>query len=148
MVNPEHLMHLAIDAARRGIDRGQSPFGCAIALDGEVIAVAHNTMKADTDITAHAEINALRAACKTVGKVKLDGAIVAATCEPCPMCAAALQWAGVSKIYYGATVTDADNAGFTQLRDSSGALIDNEAIGRISQGGTLSDECRELFRKE
>ena len=148
MIDPEQLRRLAIDAARRGMENGQSPFGCAISLDGEVIAVSHNTMKADTDITAHAEMNALRAACKAVGKVKLAGAIVAATCEPCPMCAAALQWAGVSKIYFGATVTDADNAGFTQLRDSSGELIENEAIQRISQGGTLADECRELFRKK
>ncbi|MEM7290691.1 MAG: nucleoside deaminase [Pseudomonadota bacterium] len=101
-------MQLAIDKTREGIARGQSPFGCAIARDGVVIAVAHNTVLETTDITAHAEVNALRQACREVEDIHLAGAVVATTCEPCPMCMAALHWARVDTVYFGATIDDAE----------------------------------------
>lgn len=90
MIEAERLMRLAIKAARQGISEGQSPFGCSISVGGEVVAVAHNTVLASMDITAHAEVVALREACRTVGNIHLNGALVACTCEPCPMCMAAL----------------------------------------------------------
>src|SRR5688572_27386069 len=71
MLQPEQLMHLAIDAARAGIAAGQTPFGCAIASGAAVIASGHNRVLASTDITAHAEIVAIRAACRATGEVHL-----------------------------------------------------------------------------
>ncbi|HEV3020832.1 MAG TPA: nucleoside deaminase, partial [Pirellulales bacterium] len=84
MIEPTDLMRLAIDKCREGIASGQSPFGCAIAMGERVLAVAHNTVLSTLDVTAHAEVNALRMACKTRGDIHLPGAMVATTCEPCP----------------------------------------------------------------
>jgi len=145
MQDPESLMRLAIEKARAGIAAGQSPFGCAIGRGDAVLAAAHNTVLASTDITAHAEVNALRAACLSVHDIFLSGAIVATTCEPCPMCMAALHWARVETVYFGAAVADAQAAGFNELQ------IPATEIARLGGSkvrlvpGTLSDECRELF---
>ncbi len=114
-MTPEALMRLAIDKTHQGIAAGQTPFGCAIALGEQVVAVSHNCVHATTDITAHAEIVALREACKATGQIHLEGALVAATCEPCPMCMAALHWARVETVVYGATIADAESAGFNEL---------------------------------
>lgn len=80
------LMQKAIKQARTGIREGQTPFGAVIANDrGEIIVEAHNTVRADCDSTAHAEINAIRSACQTVGGIDLSGHIMVTTCEPCPI---------------------------------------------------------------
>jgi tRNA(Arg) A34 adenosine deaminase TadA len=86
MIDPAELMQMAIETCREGIAHGQSPFGCAIAIGDRVIARAHNTVVLTTDITAHAEVNAIRVGCKTVEDIFLTDAVVATTCEPCPMC--------------------------------------------------------------
>ena len=69
-------------------------------------------LKLDNDPTAHAEVNAIRKACAQTGNFKLDGCVVYSSCEPCPMCLSALYWAGVKKIYYGNTKTDARDINF------------------------------------
>jgi guanine deaminase len=138
------LMRLAIDKARAGVAAGQSPFGCAIARQGRVLAVAHNTVWLSTDPTAHAEVNAIREACRLAGSVHLAGAVVATTCEPCPMCMAALHWARVERVWYGATIADAAAAGFNELSVPAAELA--ERGGRIMlSGGLLAEECRALF---
>ena len=124
---------------------GQSPFGCAIARNGEVIACSHNTVVKTTDITAHAEVNAIREACQTIGDIFLEGAIVATTCEPCPMCMAALHWSRVDTVYYGATIADADVAGFNELQLPAAELL---RLGRSPLKlvpGVLPEECKKLF---
>lgn len=144
-MTPDALMRLAIEAARRGIAKGQSPFGCAISLNDKVIAAAHNVVLLTTDCTAHAEINALREACKAVGDVHLTGAHVATTCEPCPMCMSALHWARVETVYYGASIADAAAGGFNELHLPAADVL------RLGQStvklvpGVLRDECRALF---
>jgi tRNA(Arg) A34 adenosine deaminase TadA len=144
-MNPNDLMKLAIDKARAGVATGQSPFGCAVARDGEVLSCSHNTVVLTTDITAHAEVNALREACRAVGDIFLTGAIVATTCEPCPMCMAALHWARVDTVYYGATIADAGKAGFNELQLPAAELL---RLGRselklVPQ--VLSHDCKQLF---
>src|SRR4029077_4969673 len=89
--------------------------GCAIGLGDQVIDQAHNTVLTTIDSTAHAEVNAIRAGCKHTGQIHLKGAVVATPCEPCPMCMAALHWAQVETVYFGATVQDAADAGFNEL---------------------------------
>lgn len=138
-------MRLAIEAARRGISKGQSPFGCAISLNGNVLAAAHNVVLLTTDSTAHAEITALREACRAANTVHLTGAMVATTCEPCPMCMAALHWARVSTVYYGATIADAADGGFNELQLPAAEVL---RIGKSDVKlipGVLADECRGLF---
>ena len=146
-VTPESLMRLAIDAARQGIERGQSPFGCAIALGDQLLACNHNQVLLDTDITAHAEITALRSACRSAGRVLLEGCQVATTCEPCPMCMAALHWARVDVVYYGATIEDAAASGFNELRLPARELLDRGGSSVRLVPGVLAESCRELFRQ-
>jgi tRNA(Arg) A34 adenosine deaminase TadA len=145
MMDPVELMRLAVAKAREGIDAGQSPFGCAIAQGERVVAVAHNTVLQTTDITAHAEINALRQACQTTGEIHLEGAIAAATCEPCPMCMAALHWARVATVYYGAEIADAESGGFNELRLPAAELLRAGGSRVKLVPGLLSEECRSLF---
>lgn len=138
-------MQLAIEKCQEGIALGQTPFGCAIELDGQVIAAEHNTVWQTIDITAHAEINALREACHQTGSPLLEGAIVATTCEPCPMCAAALHWARVEKVYFGATIADAEAAGFRELDLSAEKVIAAGGGTTILVPNLLRDPCRKLF---
>jgi tRNA(Arg) A34 adenosine deaminase TadA len=144
-MDPADLMRLAIEKCREGIAAGQSPFGCAIAQNDRVISCSHNTVVLTTDITAHAEVNAIREACREIDSIFLDGAVVATTCEPCPMCMSALHWARVDTVYYGATIEDADDAGFNELQLPAEKLlqIGGSKVKLIPQ--LLTEECKKLF---
>src|SRR5262245_23084908 len=111
----EALMRAAIAAAREGIAAGQAPFGAVIARGGAVVAAAHNTVRLTCDPTAHGEVNCIRAAAVALRDVVLDGCTLYATTEPCPMCLAAAHWAKIDRVVFGATIADADAAGFAQL---------------------------------
>jgi guanine deaminase len=144
-MDPAQLMQLAIDKCREGLAKGQSPFGCAIARDGEILSASHNTVVLTTDITAHAEVNAIREACRHTGNIFLEGAIVATTCEPCPMCMAALHWARVDTVYFGATIGDADVAGFNELQLPAAELLRIGGSKLKLVPGLLPEECKQLF---
>ncbi len=101
------FMEMAIRLSEENIDRGGGPFGAVIVRDGEVIATGANSVVPTNDPTAHAEVTAIRNACKKLGSYELTGCTVYSSCEPCPMCLAALYWARVSRICYGNTKTDA-----------------------------------------
>jgi tRNA(Arg) A34 adenosine deaminase TadA len=147
MITSDELMQLAIDKCREGLARGQSPFGCAIAVGDRVIASEHNVVVLTTDITAHAEVNAIRSANRALGNIFLDGAMVATTCEPCPMCMAALHWARVDTVYYGATIADADAAGFNELQFPAAELLSRGGSQVKLVGGVLTKECKKLFQE-
>ncbi len=101
-------MALAIDLARQGMLSGKGgPFGCVIVKGDEVIGKGFNLVIASMDPTAHAEIVAIRDACKNLGNFQLDDCEVYTSCEPCPMCLGALYWARVSKVIYANTRYDA-----------------------------------------
>lgn len=138
-------MQLAIEACREGLAQGQSPFGCAIAVGDFLLAKSHNTVVLSTDITAHAEINAIRAACQKSNDIFLAGAMVATTCEPCPMCMSALHWARVETVYYGATIADANNAGFNELQLPAAELLHLGGSSVQLIGEVQASECRQLF---
>jgi guanine deaminase len=144
-MEPAELMQLAIDICRQGLAAGQSPFGCAIARDGELLACSHNTVLSTTDITAHAEVNAIRTACRQTGNILLEGAIAATTCEPCPMCMAALHWARVDVVYFGASIADAAVAGFNELQLPAGELLRLGGSKLKLIPGVLPQECKRLF---
>lgn len=91
---------------------GGGPFGALIVKDGEVIAATANSVTVDNDPTAHAEVNAIRSACKTLGTFDLSGCTLYTSCEPCPMCLSAIYWARISEVYYAAGKDDAADAGF------------------------------------
>jgi len=92
----------AFDAARRGALAGEVPVGAAVGRDGRVIATAHNRPRALKDPTAHAEILAIRAACTILGEERLTGCDLYVTLEPCAMCAGAIAFARIRRLYFGA----------------------------------------------
>ena len=144
-MEPEQLMQVAIDRARAGVANGQTPFGCAIARNGRILAAEHNSVWATIDITAHAEINALRAACQANGDVVLAGAIAATTCEPCPMCMSALHWARIETVYFGASISDAEAAGFNELTLPASQVVQIGGSCVQLVGGILAEGCRAIF---
>ena len=145
MIEPAELMKVAVEVCREGLTAGQSPFGCAIAVGDRIIARTHNTVVLTTDITAHAEVNAIRAGCLELDNIFLTDAVVATTCEPCPMCMAALHWARVGTVYFGATIADADTAGFNELQFPAAELLQRGGSKVQLVGDVLKDECEELF---
>lgn len=110
------FMKIAINAAKKGINKGQTPFGACIVRNGKVVSVAHNRVWKANDITAHAEIEAIRKACKKLKTIDLYGSTIYSTCEPCPMCFAACHWAKISKIVYGSGIKHAKASGFNELQ--------------------------------
>ena len=143
----DQLMRRAIEVCRAGIAAGQSPFGAVIAgIGGDVVCEAHNTVRAGGDPTAHAEVNAIRQACRLLGTIDLTGHVLVTTCEPCPMCAAAAHWAGLDEVVCGATIEDARNAGFSELGVSCASLY-RQGDSRVKiYRGVLQAQCRDLFR--
>lgn len=107
------FMEMAAKLSSDNIDRGGGPFGAVIVRNGEVVATGVNTVTLTNDPTAHAEVNAIREACRRENTFSLKGCTVYSSCEPCPMCLSALYWAGVSRIFYGNTQEDADNINFS-----------------------------------
>lgn len=102
----------AISIAKKNIAEGGGPFGAVIVIDNKIVAEAGNTVVLTNDPTAHAEVNAIREACKKLNKFDLTDAVLYASCEPCPMCLSAIYWARIRKIYYAASRFDAADAGF------------------------------------
>ena len=93
--------------------QGGGPFGAVIVKDGQVVSAAGNTVTPDNDPTAHAEVNAIRNACKELKTFDLSGCVLYTSCEPCPMCLSASYWARIEKIYFAAGRDDAAKAGFS-----------------------------------
>ena len=114
------FLQMAVDESTRSVARGSSPFGAVVVKDGVVIARAHNTVVPSSDPTAHAEVNAIRRACKKLGTFDLSGCVLYTSCEPCPMCNAAIKWSNIKKVFFAADQYDADKIGFRDARMFSG----------------------------
>lgn len=115
--NNEHLnralMRRAIALATENVVSGKGgPFGALVVRNGTIVGEGANTVTATNDPTAHAEMNAIRAAAKALNSFSLAGCQIYTSCEPCPMCLAAAYWARIDAIYYGAAANDAARAGF------------------------------------
>jgi tRNA(Arg) A34 adenosine deaminase TadA len=147
MLDDEHFMRLALDVCRRGIDAGQSPFGACIVRHGEILALEHNHVRLETDATAHAEVVAIRAACKKTGEIHLPGATIYATTEPCPMCFTAIHWARIERIVYAASIADAKDSGFNELTISNDRMRDmgGATLQIVSGAQVLRDEALRLY---
>ena len=109
----KHYMKEAVTAALKGMQNNEGgPFGCVIVKDGKIIGKGNNKVTSTNDPTAHAEVTAIRDACKNLGSFQLEGCTIYTSCEPCPMCLGAIYWARPEKVYYGSTKTDAAHIGF------------------------------------
>jgi guanine deaminase len=92
-------MKRAIDLAINNVDNGGGPFGCVIVKNGKIVGEGVNNVTKNNDPTAHAEIVALRNACRNLNNFQLNGCEIYTSCEPCPMCLGAIYWARASKLY-------------------------------------------------
>ena len=128
----------AIELSRSFLaDPRMTPFGAVVVLDGVVIGEAASSVVRDADATAHAEVNALRAACATLGSHLLTGAVVYSSSEPCPMCLSACMWAQVSKVVFAATTQDTADCGFEDnefYQDLARPLEDRAFVEVIDAG--------------
>lgn len=122
------------------------PFGCVVVRDGKVLSAEQNTVTRDCDPTAHAEINAIRAAAKKIGKADLSGCIMYTSAEPCPMCLSAIYWSNITQVYYGNTKRDAEWAGFGDefISEQLGKKIEDQ---KISFERILASEAIKAFEK-
>jgi tRNA(Arg) A34 adenosine deaminase TadA len=107
------LLRRAVELASANADAGEEPFGALVVRDGAVLGQGVNTTAPDADPTAHAEVAAVREACRRLATIDLGGATVVSSCEPCPMCRTVAVQAGVSRIFYAASSDVAARAGFT-----------------------------------
>jgi tRNA(Arg) A34 adenosine deaminase TadA len=106
-------MARAIELAQQGIDSNVGgPFGCVVVKNGAIIAEGNNQVTSSNDPTAHAEVVAIRNACKALDVFQLDGCTIYTSCEPCPMCLGAIYWARPAQVFYACTREDAAAVGF------------------------------------
>ncbi len=106
-------MSEAVSLGREGMLKdGGGPFGAVIVCAGQIVGRGHNQVTQSLDPTAHAEVMAIRDACRSLGRFELRGCQLYTSCEPCPMCLAAIYWARLEKVYYACTRHDAAEIGF------------------------------------
>jgi len=138
----------AIECAREGIRQpGGGPFGAVIVKDGQLLAEAHNLVVASHDPTAHAEVLAIRAACRKLATHVLDGAQIYASCEPCPMCYAAIRWARLDCLFYAATRTDAAEIGFDDEALYAELAGNDTDVRQLPTKQALRDDARSAMAK-
>ncbi len=147
MLKHEEIMRQAIRMSIENIEKGGGPFAALIVRRGEIIATGVNSVADDNDPTAHAEVNAIRAAARKLGNFRLDDCILYTTCEPCPMCLGAVYWAGIREIYYGNTREDATLYGFKDehLYEETGRPLDKREIRFTRMLGRESIEAFNLW---
>ena len=121
------FMKRAIELSIKSVNSGTGPFGAVIVKDNQIISEGFNTVTLTNDPTSHAEIAAIRIACKDLNNFSLEGCDLYTTCEPCPMCLSAIYWARLNKVYYANTRSDA------QKIDFSDALIYEELNKTIKE---------------
>lgn len=144
-MNHESWMNLALEQARAAIAAGQTPFGAVVVRDDRLVAAGHNEVWLRCDPTAHAETVAIARAAAALRSIDLTGCSIYSTCEPCPMCAAAIHWARLDAVYFGADIDDARRAGFTELTLPAAELYRRGGSPVRAAGGILRPACAALF---
>lgn len=142
MRSDEYYMNLALKEAKKAFLIDEVPVGAVIVFNDKVIAKAHNTREKTNDPTSHAEINAIRKACKKIGSWRLVDCTIYVTIEPCSMCAGAILWTRMKRIVYGA-----DDLKGGAIK-SSYNLFKQKGINHIPSiiGGVLADECAIIIK--
>ena len=142
MTQEERYMAMALALAKEAGEQGDIPVGCVVVQDGTVIGTGRNCREARGDATAHAEVEAIRAACAALGSWRLEGFDLYVTLEPCPMCAGAMVNARIRRVWYGAQNPKAGCCG-------SVLALFQERFNHRPQvyGGVLEAECAALLRR-
>lgn len=142
----EEFLREAIRLANESIANGGGPFGAVVVRDGEIVGRGNNRVTLDNDPTAHAEVRAIRDACRNLGDFQLSGCELYVNCEPCPMCLSAAYWARLDALWYAAGAADAAEAGFDDV------LIREElqhapAERHLPMRQALRDEALQTFQR-
>ena len=131
------FMNIANELAQENlITNAGGPFGACVVKDGQIIGKGSNHVLSEKDPTAHAEIMAIREACKNINSHDLSGCELYTTCYPCPMCLSAIIWSNIRKVYFGNTTDDASNIGFRDeviydyIKNSNGDILELESMDR------------------
>jgi tRNA(Arg) A34 adenosine deaminase TadA len=141
----ETYMKEAIRLSKQNIKNGNGgPFGAVIVKDGKIIASGTNCVTSSNDPTAHAEVVAIRNACKALNTFQLDDCEIYSSCEPCPMCLGAIYWARPKKIYFAASRIDAAASGFDDslIYDEIALPIEHR---KIESEQLLQEEAKSVF---
>lgn len=148
------FMQRAIDLAKEGMKANAGgPFGAVVVKDGVIVGEGYNNVTSTNDPTAHAEVTAIRNACKNLGSFQLDDCIIYTSCEPCPMCLGAIYWARPKMVFFGCNREDAADIGFDdqfiydelekefeQRQIKLVRLMRNEALSAFEQWGAKGDK--------
>ena len=131
------FMNVANELAQENlITNAGGPFGACVVKDGQIIGKGSNHVLSEKDPTAHAEIMAIREACKNINSHDLSGCELYTSCYPCPMCLSAIIWSNIRKVYFGNTTDDASNIGFRDeviydyIKNSNGDILELESMDR------------------
>ena len=140
-------MTRAIELAQDGVDQNLGgPFGCVIVKEGEIIGEGNNQVTSTNDPTAHAEVVAIREACRKLNTFQLEGCIIYTSCEPCPMCLGAIYWARAERIYIACNRTDAAGAGFDDAFIYDELCGEDFANRRVPLSTMMRDEGLEVLK--
>lgn len=142
----KEYMRKAIELSKQSIVNGGGPFGAVIVKDGRIIAESSNSVTIDNDPTAHAEINAIRKACKTLNSFELAGCDIYSSCEPCPMCLGAIYWSRLDNLYFANTKKDAADIGFDDsfIYEEINLSMDER---RVKTSQFMRDEAIPVFQE-
>jgi len=141
MTDADVFMRAALEAARRGMLAGEPPVGACLVADGEIVTTLGNAVIGELDVTAHAEMRVIRAACRQQRSLDLRGCTLYVTVEPCRMCLAACHYAGIDAVVYGAEIADMNAVTGNELEGES---VDTAGSVQLT-GGCLAAECRALI---
>ena len=145
MRNNEKFMQEAIELAKKNLRYGEGgPFGAVVVKDGKIVGRGYNKVVSTNDPSAHAEVNAIRDACKNLNTFHLTGCDIYTSCEPCPMCLGTIYWSRINKIYFAADRNHATSAGFDDsfIYDEINIEPENRTIPAIQ---ILEKESAEVF---
>ena len=142
----ERFLLEAIRLADESVANGGGPFAAVVVREGEIVGRGNNRVTLNHDPTAHAEVQAIRDACRNLGDFQLRGCELYVNCEPCPMCLAAAYWARLDAVYYAASAADAAEAGFDDV------LIRNELVlepeqRQLPMRQAVREQALETFRR-
>jgi tRNA(adenine34) deaminase len=141
----EQFMRAALEMARRGMAAGGPPVGACLTRGTELLAKGHNSVIGELDITAHAEMVVIRAACRELRQLQLEDCVLYVTVQPCPMCLTAAYYAGIHTIIYGASIATLDRITGNELCTPPAELFAGQAEQPVLTGGVLAQECDALL---
>jgi len=137
------FMSIAIDEAKAAYSENEVPVGAVIVCNGKIVASEHNRTESECDATSHAEVNAIKSACKKLGSKYLDDCEMYVTLEPCPMCAGAIINSKIKRVYIGAPEPRSGCCGSVFNLTGSGAFNHSPEVYH----GISEDECKAIMKK-